>query len=305
MFEAASMLFIYVETPLHAGTGRGLGGIDLPIQRERTTKYPFVQASGLKGRLRAEARRMVQDGQISLERFHAIFGPEPGSEEVSEYAGALAVGDARLLLFPVRSLAGVFAWTTSSDVLARFLRDAQLVGLQPGWDVPPEPAPGEALVGGDAVLAGGKVVLEEFTFSSREEEGVRDIGQWLADNALPQEETYRYWRETLSSRLVILPRDAFRDFTTFATEVVTRVRLETETKTVEEGALWTEECLPADTLLYAPLMASSSRNAVPLDGSEVLWEVQQLGLTRVVLGGDETIGRGVVALRFVNGGGTV
>jgi len=303
MFEATNMLFIYVETPLHAGTGRGLGGIDLPIQRERTTSYPVVQASGLKGRLRAEARRMSQDGKISPEVLHAIFGPEPGSEEVSEYAGALAIGDARILLFPVRSLAGVFAWTTSCDVLARFLRDAQLVGLQPEWNVPPEPGPGEALVAGDAVLAGEKVVLEEFTFSPRKEEGVQIIGQWLAEKALPQNEVYRYWRQALPNRLVILSRDAFRDFVTFATEVVTRVRLETETKTVAEGALWTEEYLPPDTLLYAPLMASSSRNAVQLDGAGVLQKVKELGLTHIVLGGDETVGRGVVALRFVDGGG--
>ena len=56
MFEAMRMLFIYVETPLHAGTGRGLGAVDQPIQRERTTGYPIVQASSIKGRLRAEAR---------------------------------------------------------------------------------------------------------------------------------------------------------------------------------------------------------------------------------------------------------
>src|SRR5581483_2990503 len=100
MFEATALLFIYVETPLHAGTARGLGAVDLPIQRERTTGYPIVQASSLKGRLRAEARRW---GMMEAE-WEAIFGPE--TERASDHAGALAVGDARLLLFPVRSLAG-------------------------------------------------------------------------------------------------------------------------------------------------------------------------------------------------------
>jgi CRISPR type III-B/RAMP module RAMP protein Cmr4 len=55
MFQAACMLYVYAETPLHAGSGRGLGGVDLPIQRERVTGYPIVQASSLKGKLRAEA----------------------------------------------------------------------------------------------------------------------------------------------------------------------------------------------------------------------------------------------------------
>lgn len=298
MFEAAQMLFIYVETPLHAGTGRGLGGVDLPIQRERITGYPIVQASSLKGRLRAEARKRLPEDE-----FVAIFGPE--TDRASDHAGALSPGDARILLFPVRSLAGVFAWTTSTDVLARFLRDAQIVGLQPGWSVPDQPATSEVLIGGDDLKAGDKVVFEEFTFTPRQLEVVREIGEWLAENALPQGEEYKYWRKALPNRLAILPRDAFRDFTTFSTEVVTRVRLEPETKTVAEGALWTEEHLPVDTLLYAPMMASPTRakNGVSLSGAQVLEKVSNLGLTRTVLGGDETVGRGIVSLRFASGGG--
>lgn len=297
MFEASSMMFIYVETPLHAGTGRGLGGVDLPIQRERITGYPIVQASSLKGRLRAEAK-----AKLSADEFEAIFGPE--TERASEHAGALSSGDAKILLFPVRSLAGVFAWTTSVDVLARFLRDAEIVGFEPGWSVPPEPTSGEALISGTELLAGDKVVLEEFTFSPRQEGAVRAIGEWLAKNALPERNEYHYWREALPKRLAVLPKDAFRDFTAFSTEVVTRVRLEPETKTVAEGALWTEEHLPVDTLLYAPLMATPTRatNGVKLSGAEVLTKIGNLGLTRTVLGGDETVGRGVVALRFVKGG---
>src|SRR5581483_12151182 len=125
MFEATALLFTYVETPLHAGTARGLGAVDLPIQRERTTDYPMIQGSSLKGRLRAEVTARLP------ERVQAIFGPPTGN--ASEHAGALSVGDARILLFPVRSLAGVFAWTTSVDVLARFQRDAALADLRPGW----------------------------------------------------------------------------------------------------------------------------------------------------------------------------
>ena len=298
MFEAAQMLFIYVETPLHAGTGRGLGGVDLPIQRERITGYPIVQASSLKGRLRAEARKRLPERE-----FIAIFGPE--TDRASDHAGALSPGDARILLFPVRSLSGVFAWTTSTDVLARFLRDAHIVGLPVEWDVPESPATGEVLIFGEDLKAGDKVVFEEFAFTPKQEEAVKKIGEWLAENALPRGDEYSYWRQALPDRLAILPQDAFRDFATFATEVVTRVRLDPETKTVAERALWTEEYLPVDTLLYAPLMASPTRakNGVRLDGAQVLEKVRKLELARTVLGGDETIGRGVVSLRFAGEGG--
>jgi CRISPR-associated protein Cmr4 len=298
MFEARSMLFIYVETPLHAGTGRGLGAVDLPIQRERTTGYPIVQASSLKGRLRAEAKGNLPDNE-----WKAIFGPETGN--ASDHAGALSTGDARILLFPVRSLAGVFAWTTSRDALARFLREAQMVRLSANWTLPSEPDKNTALVSGDALIAGQSVVLEEFSFTPDKSQAniIREIGQWLADNALPQT-GYDYWKRALPQKLCILPEDAFRDFVLYGTEVQTHIKLDSDKKTVQSGALWTTESLPVDTLLYAPLMATKSRaKEVDLSGQQVLAKVKGLGLVPIQLGGDETTGQGMVALRFSDGGG--
>lgn len=304
MFEARSMLFIYVETPLHAGTGRGLGVVDLPIQRERTTDYPIVQASSLKGRLRAASDPNLNpalQSKLSKAEHLAIFGPETGS--ASEHAGALSVGDARVLLFPVRSLAGVFAWTTSRDALARFLRDAQMVGLSVDRELPPEPARDKALVGGERLKAGKSLVLEEFSFTPDESQAdmVKKIGKWLADSALPQTDEYQYWRDALPQKLCILPEDAFRDFVRYGTEVQTHIKLDPNTKTAAGKALWTTESLPLDTLLYAPLMATKSRaKEVDLAAKDVLQKVLDLGIVRTQLGGDETTGQGMVALRFTD-----
>jgi CRISPR-associated protein Cmr4 len=295
MFEATAMLFIYVETPLHAGTARGLGAVDLPIQRERTTDYPIVQASSLKGRLRAEARSSLENAELQ-----AIFGPE--TINASAHAGALSAGDARILLFPVRSLAGVFAWTTSIHALARFQREAALANLNLHWSLPAEPARDEALVAGDTALkAGESIVLEEFSFTPRQQQAAKDIASWLATYAFPQGNEYAYWREALARKLCILPEDAFRDFVRYSTEIQTHVQLDQETKTVSARALWTSESLPADTLLYAPLMATQSRNGANLPGSQILQKVIGLGLERTQLGGDETTGQGMVAFRFHNG----
>lgn len=301
MFEAKSMLFIYVETPLHAGTGRGLGAVDLPIQRERTTGYPIIQASSLKGRLRAACR----EAGMKVEDLKVIFGPDPRlDQKPDEHAGALSTGDARVLLFPVRSLAGVFAWTTSVDALARFQREAQLIGLSVDWQLPSEPAKDTALVSGDTLKAGASVVLEEFSFTPDKSQAatVKAIGQWLANNALPQS-GYQYWKDALPNKLCILPEDAFRDFVLYGTEVQTHIKLDPDTKTVAGGALWTTESLPVDTLLYAPLMATKSRaKGVDLTAEAVLQKVQALGLSRTQLGGDETTGQGMVALTFAGGG---
>jgi CRISPR-associated protein Cmr4 len=289
MFEAKTMLYVYVETPLHAGSGRALGNVDLPIQRERVTGYPIVQASSLKGRLRAAGKTK------GMPHFEAVFGPD--TENADKHAGALSPGDAKVLLFPVRSLKGVFAWTTSVEVLQRFRRDAAMVGIEPDWSTPEAPEE-KALISSADLKASGKVVLEEFTFTPKADQFVSQIGQWLAKNALPQTDEYGYWRQELPKRLVILPNDDFRDFVTFSTEVATRIKLDPETKTVDEGP-WSEEYLPTDTLLYAPLMATPPRTESELgSGQDVLEAVKNLRLTRVQLGGNETVGRGSVYLRI-------
>lgn len=318
MFDKSAILFLYTETPLHAGSGTSLGIVDLPIQRERTTGYPIVQASGLKGCLRDEAvhhKDWCQNAQCPLhphndwdKKIQIVFGPE--TTAASEHAGALSVGDARILLFPVRSLLGVFAWVTSQNVLARFRRDAQLAGLNVNWTEKGPSAENAALVANDSmVVADEKVVLEEFAFIAQRDnnDNVQTIAEWLAKNALPSGDEYNYWRKTLLKRLVILPETAFRDFVQFSTEVISRVRIDDETKTVARGALWTEEHLPSDTLLYATIFASKPRINNPpsdlQDAQTVLNFVKNcVDGKRLQLGGDSTVGRGFVKAGVSIGG---
>ncbi len=314
MFDKASILFLYVETPLHAGSGTSLGIVDLPIQRERSTDYPMVQASGIKGCLRDEVTGHVgwcHDPSCALaphdewdRKVKIVFGPD--TQAASDHAGAIAVGDARILLFPVRSLSGVFAWTTSRHVLARFYRDAATAGLDPDWTPEGPAGQADALVAHDChLVTRDRLVLEEFAFGAVRDQGssVERIAKWLVENALPEGTEYQYWREQLPSRLVILPDDAFRDFVRFSTEVTSRIRLDDETKTVVERALWTEEHLPSDALLYCTLFASRPRvKDAPQglrDASSIMSFIKScVEGRRLQLGGDSTVGRGLVKVRM-------
>ncbi|MFZ3071234.1 MAG: type III-B CRISPR module RAMP protein Cmr4 [Anaerolineaceae bacterium] len=300
MFEEKNILFLYVETPLHAGTGRGLGAVDLPIQRDRSNGYPIIQASSIKGSLRAEA----VDKITPTDDFLAIFGPDTGN--ASAFAGALSCGDARILLFPVRSLAGVFAWITSLDVLARFERVAELRGQSTNWNLPQNYTflPDECWINENTLLAGSSVVLEEFSFTKNPEREavIKTVAEWLAAHALPQTAEYEYWRANLPKRLCILPENAFRDFVLYSTEIQTHVKLRAETKTVDEeiGGLWTSESLPVDSLFYAPLLATKSRSpSSTLDGKGILTKVTGLEVKRIQFGGDETTGQGIVAINYL------
>jgi len=310
MFEKAVMLFLYCETPVHAGTGTSLSLVDLPIQRERITGLPIVQATSLKGVLRAETLSILKQRQDpkAEDKVRVLFGPEPKSGQASDYAGCVSPHDARLLLFPIRSLVGVFAWATCPFLLERFKREMTAAGFTVSWNVSSLPANSQqALVAESSeIIADATIVLEEFAFKAQPSQEAKNIADWLATNAFPQSDEYKSFRDWLPKRFVILPDDAFRDFTQLATEVIARIRLKPETKTVAEGALWTEEHLPSETLLYAPIFVSRplAPNANQLgltDSDAALRELGSLQLDRLQIGGDETVGRGIVKVRFFYG----
>jgi CRISPR-associated protein Cmr4 len=314
MILDTTTLYLYVETPLHAGVGSGLSSIDLPIQRERTTQYPMIQGSSIKGKLRSVAEAATK-GERPIWRkddVEVVFGPEKSAD----HAGALIVGDARILLFPVRSLSGVFAYTTSHDVLNRFLRGINRTEANLAWKVPPE-KPNTALVTekiNSRVAIDETLVLEEFSFTAEKSDEVDTIAQWIAENALPQTNEYAYWRQKMRDSLVILPDNDFRDFVVNATEIITRIRIKRDTKTVDNGALWTEEHLPSDTLFYVPIYATNSRkskngangkneaNSSDLStATSILEKARSLEKNQqgyIQLGGDETVGRGMVRMHW-------
>lgn len=316
MITETTMLYLYLESPLHAGTGSGLSSIDLPIQRERTTQYPMIQGSGIKGKLRATAEGIVEREQDENKKkelqnyVDILFGPDsnrPGrgaTPDSVDYAGALIAGDARILLFPVRSLNGVFAYTTSCDVLNRFARDLARKGIDMSavLPIPHPPESSQALVTSSSnVQSNGALVLEEFSFDALASPQVDTIARWLSENALPGSQD-SYWAKKLRSSLVILSDDDFRDFALYATEVITRVRIDRQKKTVERGALWTEEHLPTDTLLYVPMYAANARKngSNSMKAAEVLSKAQEFTTNNnyLQLGGDETVGRGLVQTRW-------
>ena len=118
MNHAATLMGLYTRTSLHAGTGTGEGVIDLPIQREGHSGWPCVYGSGVKGALRHRAMASKPQDSSTAD-VDAIFGPAHSAEESQHHAGALLVGDARLVLLPVRSLTSCYRQVTCPALLKR------------------------------------------------------------------------------------------------------------------------------------------------------------------------------------------
>ena len=301
MFKQAKPLFLIVETPLHAGSGNDLGIVDLPIQREKHTDYPKIEASGLKGSIRE-----IFDTQGNKSEIDLVFGPEQGDL----HAGALGFTDARLLLFPVKSVKGVFAYVTCPAVLERFKYDLSI--CQPNI-VFVDDLPGSDTVttGSGLIVKDSKIVLEEYTFAVSESQECDAVAEWIAKHVLPADQGYKYWRNKVKRDLVVLSDDDFRDFVTLSTEVIARTKIDSKTGTVATGALWYEEYLPTDSILYSLALTTpifkendNDKGAFQLtaqekqnkcDESEKVMDFFVNGLPGVIqIGGNATVGKGIV-----------
>lgn len=302
MFKNAKVMFIYTESSLHCGSGTSLGVVDLPIQREKHTDYPVCQASGVKGVVR-EWFENNKNGSGDREKIKYTFGPDFNRGDSDAFAGAATFTDARLLLFPVRSLNGVFAYTTSRFALSRLKRDLQVAGITVTWTAPNEE--GDKIVGAkDCKIKdnNNKVVLEEYTFDFHHDDSVKTIAEWIASNAIPKGNEYDFWRNKVKTDLLILPENAFRDFVKISTEVQARIRINNDTKTVDEKALFYEEALPSDSLLYSLVMAHDAANAT-FKAEDIMNLLSEIDGNRLQFGGDATIGKGIVNVKFLEGGG--
>ncbi len=291
MYKKSGVLTFYAETPVHMGTGQSVSYVDLPIQRERHTSFPVLWASGIKGVIRDLASRKWND----KDKVELIFGPE---SEGSEFASCISITDAKILLYPVRSLRGVFAWITCPLVLRRFKNDLASVGLDGGFRVYEVSSDSEALVGEDTLIIKekNKVVLEEFVFDVRKEE-LGELEESLS-NLLPNSELI----SNLKERIVIVSDNVFKDFVNYAVEIRTRIRIDQASGTVKEGALFTEELIPSESVFYSLVFVGEPFNKNgKINGAEnVLNEVRSLFEKDEIiqLGGDETTGKGYMRVKF-------
>ena len=273
----SAVLGLLAETSLHPGVGQVVGAVDLPVAREKSTGYPVIVASSLKGSLRDRAEHLWG---VENEKIGRIFGSP-------DNAGSILVTDARLLLLPVRSLQGHYKWVTCPYILERLQRDLQLAGMPASFTVT-HPENGEAVSsGGDEAL-----FLEELSFA------VRAGGDGFTEliNVLKQFIRHDTLKERLPAGLVMISDGDFAYFARHGLAVNARNVLDSETKTSKN--LWYEESIPPDTLFYALLFARD-KEGKDLDEMRAVFHDHPY----LQLGGNETTGQGWCAVSWIAAGG--
>ncbi|NPV81543.1 MAG: type III-B CRISPR module RAMP protein Cmr4 [Firmicutes bacterium] len=304
MQEKNVVLVFYATTFLHPGSGSTTGTVDLPVQREVHTDFPYAAGSGLKGSLREKAERNGENGEKDP-RVVIVFGPETGGAEESAYAGCLSVGDARLLAMPVRSVTNTFMWTTCPLVLQRLARDAEIAGIELNLVAPRPIENSQAFVPAGAGLP-DILVLEDVDFRVSESNEASAIAQEIAQKLLPGSIGPHYF-EKFKRDFVILSDNRFSYFARYGTQVSARIALnERKTTTGDGGNLWYEETIPPETVFYSILMARKPRSPQAAsdikDARDVMdylsGTVLSDGFLRI--GGNETVGQGWCLVRAVS-----
>jgi len=263
MSEANHQLYLlHALTPLHVGGDEGVGGIDLPTMRETHTGYPLLPGSSLKGVLReaAELKHGTDSDQV-----RGAFGPS--QVESGDFRGGLVLTDANLLLLPVRSLYGTFAWVTCPPVLARLGRDLDVAGL--GQLLPALPeidrrtgliAAGESGQARSALLveAGpGRVFLEELAIQARPSQEVTALASSIAAWLWPAEGDRA--RGFFLERFLVVHEDVFSFYARLGLEVRSRVKIDRNTGTAAGSGPWAEEHMPAETILAGLVMGRRTK----------------------------------------------
>ncbi len=130
----------------------------------------------------------------------------------------------------------------------------------------------------------------------------------IAASVFPDDQEYQ---DHFKQRFIIVGDDVFSFFYQNAVEVAARIRIDDEKKTVEKGALWYEEALPAESILWGLALAGRSHfnsfergkdGGSPLNDmnspEQILDYVFDSTVTDrpIQLGGKATVGRGRVRL---------
>lgn len=309
MFDTSMLMTLTTLTPTHPGSGTELSYVDMPIQREIHTGFPKIEAATLKGCIRNEVtvRHKGKEGEVNQ-----LFGASGGGD----FASALSFSDARLLFFPVKSVLGVFAWVTCPLALERFAEECKMIGCKGEF-------PGiNKLSGGTAYIADkntcrliqsiqdkSKIMLEDYTFLAAYDHSFKEMVEAI-QKLLPKSQLLN---NSFTERAICLSDDDFTDFVQHSTEVNARIRVNATTGTAADNALFTEEMLPSDCILYSLIFCTDTYMSQKAQENETEQKMSALEVRNKFkelfdndlfqIGADSTLGKGIVLKAITDGRG--
>lgn len=271
--------YLYLLSPLHTGGSSQEGNL-LGIAREAHTDLPYLPASTIRGRLRADTK----DPETQKFVWGNTIQDVTGGQDNNLTQGAIWVGDGLLLWFPVASLSHGVVWITSPMLIKRWLRfSGQRLPL---------PTVGKFSGGNTKNL-----FLKDAIF----QKGTSDLSLWKQENWSQYIPEGSSETEIVSNVLVLSDEDC-RVLIDMSLWRQVRVNLD---KKKNADAFRFEEAIPPETIMYFPWGVNTAlsdndkdkacqrfRNLMSNEGNE---SNSEINLVKQI-GGQESLGRGFVEI---------
>jgi CRISPR-associated protein Cmr4 len=285
--------FIYAITHLHVGSGSSVDEeIDLPFQRDELG-YPTIYASSLKGAIKSFLLKEFPDKRDVI---YKVLGEDENPEEAS--LGTFL--DAILFAIPSRIIEidsakpHVWVYVTTYELLKKVklyldsisqLSNASFSNLQNAIKCILRKEGKNITLGSSLKTA---ILNEDFHVELEEAHDVKipDITNLVSDKVNKER------LESDDVPLLVLEDSIGKEVINRSLIRVRRIRIDKDKKTVVTGGLWSEEYVPMKTIFFSAFLGKESKeNAVFV--SCILRKLKY-----VILGGKETIGKGIVELRW-------
>ncbi len=297
-----NLFFIKAVTHLHVSSGTSVEEeVDLPFQRDELN-YPTIFASSLKGAIKSF---LLKEYSNAREIIYKVLGSDENPDEAS--LGSFL--DAVLFAIPARSI-GVsgldeaWVYVTTYELLRKVksllesmntLSATQFTSLLDAINNILQES--KNLIISDN--AASVILNEDFyvELSNIQNEYIQSLlGDMLIENS-----TYNQSNQNSQSQgnhlvkpLIVLKDSIGREVINRSLIRVRRIKIKRSSKTVEEGGLWSEEYVPVNSLFFSSFLARGSKDTAYFADC-ILRKTRYL-----ILGGKETIGKGIVELRWLN-----
>jgi len=286
-----NLAYLYLLSPLHTG-GTSQEGNLVGIARESHTDLPYLPSSSIRGRLRAATPKSdrtklwgntiedVTSATTNSTQTQASTENQTTSATTSTAVtnliqGALWVGDAALLWFPVPSLSHGVVWVSSPFLLRRWMR------LTNNKLPMPE-------VGSFSKANSKNLYLKDAIFKATDLKKWNEKNQWRQYLPPGSQET-----NTISQVLVLSDQDCQ---VLIQSSLWRQVKVKLDDKKNVDGGFRYEEAIPPETVMFFPWGSTEATNGQASDASATLKSILQKKDAVWQLGGQESLGRGFVEL---------
>ncbi|QLE57412.1 type III-B CRISPR module RAMP protein Cmr4 [Nostoc sp. TCL26-01] len=278
------LTYVYLLTALHTGSSSNEGNL-MGIAREVHTDFPYLPASGIRGKTRAELTSICPN-EVDI-----FFGQkiEDGKQPTE---GEVWFADATLLLFPIASLSHHMIWITCPLWLERWNRwlknsEVKNITRQCRSHLSKNKSavvsfPAEQLYLQTALIEREHLLRIDFSHI------FKALDSLIQTNDLMGE---------IKNKLVVInDEDCIALVETGLVREV-RVALEKDSKTVKGGSFRSEEAIPPEAVLFLPwgMKIAKDTNVT----KNIRQEIGKLFQDRLQFGGLESLGRGWTDLKTI------